>query len=160
MLCDLLWSGWHSCYMIFHIEPLSFAAFEPMIIVLAVFEPCYYLFWWFGIIGIIMLGRCCIVWDYMMGWRGVIQDYEMGRFGILPRISVFFQPLRCRGRVIWKSEDASLWVQGLVRPVTPLALVSTTPIMWGNLYTSIELIESIRIATSLEWADVGMRYYD
>jgi hypothetical protein len=84
----------------------------------------------------------------------------MGRFGILPRISVFFQPLRCRGRVIWKSEDASLWVQGLVRPVTPLALVSTTPIMWGNLYTSIELIESIRIATSLEWADVGMRYYD
>jgi hypothetical protein len=32
-----------------------------------------------------------------------------------------------------------------------------TPIVWGNLYTSAEFNESIRIATSLEWADAGMR---
>ena len=74
-----------------------------------------------------------------------------------PEISVIFQPLRSRGRVIWKSEDASLRVRGLVRLVASLALVSTMPIMWGNLYTSTEFIESIRIATSLEWADAGMR---
>jgi hypothetical protein len=30
------------------------------------------------------------------------------------------------------------------------------PIMWGNLYTSAELLKSIRIATSLEWADARM----
>ena len=43
MLCDLPWSGWRGCYVIFHVKPLEFLpAFDPMIIVLAVFEPCYY----------------------------------------------------------------------------------------------------------------------
>ena len=28
-----------------------------------------------------------------------------------------------------------------------------TPILWGNLYTSVEFIKSIRIATSLEWVN-------
>ena len=31
------------------------------------------------------------------------------------------------------------------------------PIVWANLYTSVEFNASIRIATSLEWADAGMR---
>jgi hypothetical protein len=35
-----------------------------------------------------------------------------------------------------------------------------TPIMWRNVYTSAELLESIRIATSLECADARMGYYD
>ena len=30
------------------------------------------------------------------------------------------------------------------------------PIMWGNLYTSAELLKPIRIATSLEWANARM----
>jgi hypothetical protein len=34
------------------------------------------------------------------------------------------------------------------------------PIMWKNLYTSAEFIKSIRIATSLEWANARMGYYD
>jgi hypothetical protein len=38
-----------------------------------------------------------------------------------------------------------------------LIMEGIVPIMWGNLYTSTEFNESIRIATSLEWADGGMR---
>ena len=34
MLCDLPWSGWRCCYVIFHVKPLKLlAVFEPMIIV-------------------------------------------------------------------------------------------------------------------------------
>ena len=43
---------------------------------------------------------------------------------------------------------------GLFRP---LIMEGIAAIMWGNLYTSIEHIESIQIATSLEWAIAGMR---
>ena len=71
-----------------------------------------------------------------------------------------FQPLRSHGRVIWISKVTYFRVCGLVRPVAPLALVSTTLVMWGILYISVEFIESIRIATSLEWVDARMRYYD
>jgi hypothetical protein len=35
MLCDLPWFDWRGCYVIFHVKPLSLAAFEPMITVLA-----------------------------------------------------------------------------------------------------------------------------
>jgi hypothetical protein len=42
----------------------------------------------------------------------------------------------------------------------PLIMDSITPIVWGIVYTSIELTKSIRIATSLEWADARMRHYD
>ena len=42
----------------------------------------------------------------------------------------------------------------------PLITEGIAPILWGNLYTSAEFIKSIRIATSLEWADARMRYYD
>jgi hypothetical protein len=32
MLCDLPWSGWRGCYVIFHIKPLDLAAFEPILL--------------------------------------------------------------------------------------------------------------------------------
>ena len=42
----------------------------------------------------------------------------------------------------------------------PLITKGIVPIVWGNLYTSTKFIKSIQIATSLEWVDAGMRYYD
>jgi hypothetical protein len=32
--------------------------------------------------------------------------------------------------------------------------------MWGNLYNLCRVMESIPIATSLEWADAGRRHYE
>ena len=46
---------------------------------------------------------------------------------------------------------------GLFRP---LIMDEVAPIMLGNLYTSAELLKPIRIATSLEWANARMGYYD
>jgi hypothetical protein len=34
------------------------------------------------------------------------------------------------------------------------------PIVWENLYTSVELLKPIQIAMSLEWANAMMGYYD
>ena len=42
----------------------------------------------------------------------------------------------------------------------PLIIDEVAPIVWRNLYTSAEFIKPIRIATSLEWADAKMGYYD
>jgi len=41
-----------------------------------------------------------------------------------------------------------------------LIMEGIVPIMWGNLYTSVEFIKSIRLAMSLEWVDARMGYYD
>ena len=41
----------------------------------------------------------------------------------------------------------------------PQIMDEVAPIMWGNLYTFAEFIKSIRIATSLEWANARMGYY-
>ena len=84
----------------------------------------------------------------------------MGRFGILLGFSVFFQPLRNYSRVIWKSEDVSLQIRGLVRPVPTTAHGLELCLSCEEICTSAEFIESIRIAMSLEWAYAGMRYYD
>jgi hypothetical protein len=35
-----------------------------------------------------------------------------------------------------------------------------SPTMWENVYTFVEFIKSIRIASSLEWADARIGYYD
>jgi hypothetical protein len=32
-LCDLSWSGWHGCYVVFHVKPLDLASFEPLLII-------------------------------------------------------------------------------------------------------------------------------
>ena len=42
----------------------------------------------------------------------------------------------------------------------PLIMDEVAPVMWENLYTSVELLKPIRIATSLEWANTRMGYYD
>ena len=42
----------------------------------------------------------------------------------------------------------------------PLIMDEVAPIMWGNLYTSIESLKPIRIAMSLEWANARMGCYD
>ena len=38
----------------------------------------------------------------------------------------------------------------------PLIMEGMVSIVWGKLYTSTELIKSVRIATSLEWVDARM----
>ena len=42
----------------------------------------------------------------------------------------------------------------------PLIMDEVAPIVSENLYTSAEFIKSIRIATSLEWANARMGYDD
>ena len=46
---------------------------------------------------------------------------------------------------------------GLFRP---LIMDEVAPMVWKNLHTSIELLKPIQIATSLEWANARMGYYD
>jgi hypothetical protein len=38
----------------------------------------------------------------------------------------------------------------------PLIMEGIAPLVWENLYTSAEFTKSIRIATSLEWANARM----
>jgi hypothetical protein len=42
----------------------------------------------------------------------------------------------------------------------PLIMDEVAPIVWRNLHTSAESLKPIRIATSLEWANTRMGYYD
>ena len=66
-----------------------------------------------------------------------------------------FQPLRSRSRVIWTSKVAYIRVRVSLGLFRPLIMDEVAPIVWGNLYTSVEFIKSIQIATSLEWEMLG-----
>ena len=71
-----------------------------------------------------------------------------------------FQPLRSRGRVIWKSRVAPKRARGLVRSISTTDHGRDSAYMWGNVYTAIVLLKSIQIDISLEWVDARLRYYD
>ena len=148
---DLPWSGWRGCYVILHIKPLDFwsrlspcyCLFWPRS------SPYYCLFWWFGIIGTIMLG-----------WCGIIRDYEMGRFGILPRLVCFSNPWEAAVELYGNLRMRPFGYEVSLDLSKPWRWCRTVSILWENLYTSAEFNESIRIATSLEWTDARMWYYD
>jgi hypothetical protein len=123
-------------------------------------QYCYYVFWWFVIIGTIMLGWFGIIRDCMMGWCGIIQDYEMWRFGILLRLVCFSNPWEAMVELYGNLRMRPFGYEVSLDLSKPWRWCRTVSILWENLYTSAKFIESIRIATSLEWADARMRHYD
>jgi hypothetical protein len=66
----------------------------------------------------IKTGCCVIIQTIEFGCSVIIQPLDILGCCVIILVLYGFRPLRNRGRVIWKSKDASLRVRDLVRPIT------------------------------------------
>ena len=118
--------------MIFHVKLLVFWPRSSPCLFLAVFEPCYFVMIWYHHIGTI---RCLPGICVSNPGEAIVELYGHLRsrtFGYEVSLGLFH----------------------------PLIMDEVAPIVWGNLYTNVELLKPIRIAASLEWANARMGYYD
>jgi hypothetical protein len=134
LLCDLPWFDWHGCFVVFHIK---------FIVV-----PCA---------STLLLFNLDVMWS-STGCCVIIQPLDILGCCVIILMLVGSGPWVVRGGIILKSKVAHSGYEvslGLSKPMT--SGVRLCLLCEEICTTSAAFSESIRIATSLEWATARMR---